>query len=374
MMSHVKFRVKLPVKLPTKLPLLCSVLLLGSLGLSGCSKSQDDEAAAPSALTVKMVMPQSVTWPQQISANGALLPWQEAVISAETGPFRIAAIHVDVGSHVRKGQLLASLSQDSIRANQAQLQAQVAQAEANLAKAKSDMARVALVGDSGGLSAQQIESYRVSERSAKASLDAARAMLQNGQIQLGQSAIRAVDDGVVSSRTALLGKVVNAGEELFRLVRQGRIEWQAELDANQLSGVKTGSAAQVTLPDGTVVDGTVRMLAPTLNGNSSRAIAYIQLPTHSSARAGMYGSGTIDIGTAEVLTVPDTAVILRDGKSYVYLVQKDNIVRMHQVTAGLRRDNRVAIQGVSASAHIVESGGAFLSDGASVRVERSAAK
>lgn len=353
--------------------LLSSALVLGATCLSGCSASPE-ETAAPSALTVKVVTPQRLAWPHQVSANGALAPWQEAVISAETGPFRIAAIYVDVGSHVRKGQVLASLSQDSIRASQAQLQAQVAQAEANLAKAKSDMARVGLVGNSGGLSAQQIESYRVAERSAQASLDAARAQLRNGQIQLGQSAIRAVDDGIVSSRTALLGKVVNAGEELFRLVRQGRIEWQAELDANQLSRAQSGAAAHVTLPDGQVVAGTVRLVAPTLNGNTSRGLVYVQLPVGSPARAGMYGSGTIDTGVGEVMTLPDTAVILRDGKSYVYVVQRDNKVRQQQITAGLRRDSRVAVEGVPASASVVESGGAFLSDGVTVRVERSAAK
>lgn len=349
-------------------------LMLGAATLAGCSSSGQQQATEAAALTVRAITPQKVSWPGQLTANGALAAWQEAVIGAETGPLRIATIQADVGTWAVKGQVLATLASDSLLADRARLQAAVAEAEANLGKAASDVRRAAVVGASGALSAQQIEAYRVTQRTAQAAVASARAQLRSTEIQLGQTNVRAVDDGVVSSRSALLGKVVSSGEELFRLVRQGRIEWQAELDAGQIAQVQPGQVARVTLPGGQQVEGRVRLVAPTLNGNTSRGIAYVELPPRSAARAGMYGSGVIETGSSDVLTLPDSAVVLRDGRSYAYVIQRDDTVRQESVTTGQRRDGRIAVSGLAVDARVVETGGAFLSNGVKVRVEQGAGK
>jgi RND family efflux transporter MFP subunit len=346
--------------------------MIGALLLSGCSpKNKGDSQNSASALTVRPAKPQRLSWPHQLTANGALVAWQEAIISAETGSLRIASIDADVGTWARKGQTLATLASDSLLADQAKLSAQVAEAKANLDKAASDVERTKQVAGSGALSAQQIESYRVTQRTAQALLDSARAQLRSVEIQLAQTNVRAVDDGIVSSRSALLGKVVNAGDELFRLMRQGRVEWQAELDAQQLAQIREGQRAHVTLPGGLVVTGKVRLVAPTLNSNTSRGIVYVELPVKSPAQAGMYGSGTIETGYRDVLTLPDTAVVLRDGKSYVLVIQAGNRVKQQTVLTGQRRDGRIEIQGIAANAEVVETGGAFLADGVTVSVKRS---
>lgn len=338
--------------------------------MSACSASDEtgDDAAATASLTVEVVIPERLSWPRQLTASGALKAWQEAVISAETGSLRIATLQADVGSRVRHGTVLATLARDTLLADQSRLRAGLAEAQANLAKAVSDVERARQVEASGALSAQQIQQYRVAEQTAGATVASARAQLRSTEIQLGQTNIVAVDDGVVSSRTALLGKVVTAGEELFRLVRQGRIEWQAELDAKQLAQVRAGQTARVTLPGGQVVAGTVRLVSPTLSGDTSRGIVYVQLPAGSPAQAGMYGNGVIETGAGAVLAVPDTALVLRDGRSYVYLLQQDNRVKQQAVTVGQRRDGRVAVTGVPADARVVKNGGPFLSDGVLVRL------
>lgn len=352
---------------------LSCALLLGALALAGCT-SPEETAVEETVLAVEAVKPQRVVWPRQVTANGALAAWQEAVISAETGPYRIATINADVGTWVSKGQVLATLARDSLLSEQARLRAAMAEAQATLSKAVSDVERARIVGDSGALSAQQIESYQISRQTAQASVDSARALLRNTEIQLGQTIIRAVDEGVISSRAALLGKVVSSGEEMFRMVRQGRIEWQAELDAQQLAQVRAGQAARVTLPDGQILEGQVRLVAPTLDTNTSRGIAYVQLPPRSGARAGMYGSGVIDTQSAELLTLPDSAVVLRDGKSYVFIIGRDNKVTQQEIVSGQHRGGRIEVGRLSASAEVVETGGAFLSDGVAVRVERGARK
>lgn len=148
----------------------------------------------------------------------------------------------------------------------------------------------------------------------------ANADLRSIRIKLAQTRIVAVDDGIISGRKALLGDVVSAGSEMFRMIRDGRIEWQAELDAQQLPGVKAGQLARVMLPGGIEVEGRVRLVSPMLDGKTSRALVYVSLPIGSMARAGMYASGRIELPSSPALTVPDTSVILRDGRSYVFVL------------------------------------------------------
>ena len=353
---------------------LGGAFLISAITLSACSSNSDQSKEVPASLTVRVTRAQAATWPRQVTASGAILAWQEAIISAETGPYRITALHADVGTRVHKVQPLATLACDSLEASRAQMEAAVAESQANLRKADSDVARAKVVGNSGALSAQQIESYRVTQQTAQATLASARAQLRSTQVQLGQTGVLAVDDGIISSRSALLGKVVNAGDEMFRLVRQGRIEWHAELDARQIAQVKPGQISHVTLPDGQVVTGHVRLVSPTLSADTSRGIVYVQLPAASPARAGMYGSGSIEVGQAGVMTLAESAVVLRDGKAYVFQVGKDNKVHQKEVVAGQRRAGRIEVSGLGAEAEVVATGAAFLSDGATVRVQRGATK
>ncbi|MGQ9370672.1 efflux RND transporter periplasmic adaptor subunit [Azospirillum sp. ST 5-10] len=331
------------------------------------AETATDTAAASSVLTVTATTPSVLEWPQTLTASGPLAAWQEAVIGAEVGSLRITDLFADVGTVVTRGQELARLSRDSARADVRKQEATVAEARAKLAQAEADARRARKVKGSGALSEQQVTEYLIAEDTAKASLAAAEANLESSRITLGQTSIRAVDDGVITARSAALGTVVSAGTELFRLQRQGRVEWRAELDARQLARVRPGQTARVTLPDGRTLTGAVRLPAPSLDGDTGRGIVYVALPAGSGAVAGGYASGTIELETAPALTVPQSAVVLRDGRAYVFSIGADGRVRRHGVTTGRHRDARAEIlTGLPADLPIVESGGAFLSDGSVV--------
>ena len=296
------------------------------------------------------------------------------MISAETGSLRIASLKADIGDRVKKGQVLATLADDSVQAEENKQKAAVAQAAAQLQEARSNARRAAVVGQSGALSEQQLEEYRVKVQTAEANLASANADLRTTRIKLAQTRIVAVDDGLISGRKALLGDVVAAGSELFRMIRDGRIEWQAELDARQLSRVRVGQSAHLELPDGAQVEGRVRLVSPVLDSKTSRALVYVSLPAGSMARPGMYASGRIELAPSMALTVPDTAVVLRDGRSYVFVLGQDLHVSQQGVEVGRRRGAAVEIVGgLAEQARIVRSGGAFLSDGASVTLVRAEA-
>jgi multidrug efflux pump subunit AcrA (membrane-fusion protein) len=106
------------------------------------------------------------------------------------------------------------------------------------------------------------------------------------------------------------------------------------------------------------------MIGPTLDANTRSALVYIALPSGSGARAGMYASGTILNGMTEAMTLPQSAVILRDGSRYIFTVGSDNRVKQNKVKTGsLVNGNIEILSGIALTDDVVTTGGAFLQDG-----------
>lgn len=350
--------------------LLAALLVFSKVVASqGGDKNKPQPAPRP-ALAVTLVAPRMIDWPRLIDASGGLFAWQEGVIAAETGGIRVVEVAVDVGDKVRHGQVLARLDESTVKAELAQQEARVAQIRAALAEAQANGDRARSIKNKGAMSEQQINQYLIAEEGAKANLAAAVAALEMERIRLDHTRVLAVDDGVISARGATLGTVVQTGTELFRLVRQGRVEWRAEVTSEQLAQVRPGQEAKVRLPGGASVTGKVRIVSPTLDANTRYGLVYVDLPNDSPARPGMFAQGTIRVGASEALTLPESAVVLRDGSSYVFEVLEGDRIAQRKVETGRRAAGRVEIlSGLDAQAQVVESGGAFLNDGDLVRVE-----
>lgn len=348
------------------------LLALGIRARSEADAPQNAVATEPPAsLTVALVQPKPMRWPEQAIANGNITAWQEAVVSAEVGGLRLAEVLVDVGDQVTRGQVLARFDAATQRANVAQQRAALAEAEALRAEADSNYARATRLRETAAISEQDLIQASTRAQAASAQVESARARLEAAELLLKYTEVTAPDDGVVSSRTAMLGAVGAPGAELFRLVRQNRLEWRAELTGAQLADVRVGMAARLDLPDGTKATGVVRQVAPVLNEATRIGIAYVELDrtTTNSARAGMYATGTITIGESNGLELPAGAVVQRDGHDYVFIVGAESEVQMTKVRVGRRHGDAVEVlAGVSEADRIVASGGAFLNDGDRVRI------
>jgi HlyD family secretion protein len=351
---------------------LTAAALLGAATL--VVRAADDKKAAPAAaarpaLSVTTTQPQSAALPLKIAANGNIAAWQEAVIGTEANGLRLAEVRVNVGDLVRRGQVLATFAPDLLQADVAQIRAMVAEAEAALAEAAANAARARELQTSGALSEQQINQFMTAERTAQARLEAQRAQANTQALRLRQTQVLAPDDGVISARSATVGAVLPAGAELFRMIRQGRLEWRAEVAASDLARVKPGMGVSVTPAGSAPIAGKVRMLAPTVDPLTRNGIVFVDLAASRDARAGMFARGEFDIGTGQGLTLPQSAVLLRDGFSYVLRVGPDSKVSETKVTVGQRLGDRIEITGgLDANARVVASGGGFLSDGDLVRV------
>jgi len=337
------------------------------------SDSGHDEKSAPRpALTVSLTAPQTADWPRTLTANGNVAAWQEAVIGAEISNYRLNSVLVNVGDKVTKGQLLAQIASDNVAADLAQSTAAVAEAEANAAEAKFNAERARQLRAAGFYSPQQAQQSLTNEQTAEARLAAARARKQADELRMAQTQVRAPDGGIISARTATVGSLTQPGQELFRLIRGGRLEWRAEVTAAELATLGPGLAVALAAPSGAIVRGKVRMLGPTLDATTRNALVYVDLPATAAdagLRAGMFARGQIELGRAPSLTLPQAAVVSRDGFSYVFLLADGDRVAQTKVSVGRRVGDRVEITGGLASdARVVASGGGFLADGDTVRV------
>jgi RND family efflux transporter MFP subunit len=352
------------------------IWFLSGDGESGKPAAKGD--APKPALSVTAVSPQPAEWPQTLAANGNIAAWQEATISAEVSGHRLTEVLANVGDRVKKGQVLARVDDDTISAELAQSRAALAEAQAMAAEATANADRARQMGPLGAFTKQQITQYLTTEKTAASRVVAARAKVQADELRLAHTRVVAPDDGVISARAATVGAVAQPGQELFRLIRGGRLEWRAEVTAAELGRIFPGLAAHIVPPGsapGTRIEGRVRMVAPTVDPQTRNAIVYVDLPSDGAARAGMYARGEFQLGTGSALTLPQSAVLLRDGFAYVHLIGPESKVTQVKVSTGRRSGDRVEITGgIDANARVVASGGAFIADGDTVRVVESQAK
>ena len=348
--------------------IFAAVLLIAG-GVIWQKRSKPVVVMAPvAALTVTASVPRHAVWPTILEVPGAIAAWQEAIISPQISGYQLTEILVNVGDQVKKGQVLARINQALLRADEALLIANFEQAEANHKRAVT-------LKSNGFISDQNILQLETQVKTTRALLDAKR-------LQLRYTDVTAPDDGAISARNATLGSIATTGQELFRLVRQNRLEWRGELSARQLTLIRPGQAVQLTLPNGANAVATVRQAAPTLNTDSRLAFVYADIDANSEARAGMYGTGRIVIGDAPALAVLAEAVVLRDGRTYVLELMptdggsKDNTakVSLRPVEVGRREGAELEIlSGLPDTAKLAVRGSGFLNDGDLVRVVETAA-
>lgn len=352
--------------------------LAGASGAWRMASAQKDPGRATSArpaLTVATTQPESTALPLTLAANGSIAAWQEASIGSEISGLRLTEVRASVGDRVARGQVLATFARETVEADLAVVRAQVAEVEAALADAQSNAERARTLQTTGALSAQQIGQYLTTEQTTRARLETVRAQVRVHELRLKLTEVVAPDDGIISARTATVGAVANAGTELFRMVRQSRLEWRADVTAEELGRLKPGQPVKLypaSLPrDAAPIVGRVRVIGPTVDPLTRNALVYVDVPASAGGmvRAGMFARGEFELGTTRALTLPQETVVVRDGFNYVFKVTGDSRVAQTRVSVGRRIGNRIEIaSGLAAGDRIVGTGAGFLNDGDLVAV------
>jgi len=351
--------------------ILAVIAAVAIIGLIASRRSGRDEAApAASALSVTTTTLRDIEVARGITANGSIHPWQEIIVGPEVGGYRVAAVHVDVGDRVKRGQELVRLRDDLLTADLASKRAGVQQAEAALETAAAAYRRAQSLRTSGALSEADLDQLRSEEVAARARVQVAKADLEAAELKLRYTRVTAPDDGVVSARNVAVGQIAQTGAEMLRIVRQGRVEWRAEIPESRLREIQVGQAVRLTLADGTNIEGKVRTVSPTIETSTRSGLVYVDIESEH-ARPGMFARGEILVAHGKASMLPLASIVIQDGFSYVFVLQQDGTVARRHVETGLVQDQSIEIvSGVQPDEQVVAKGAGFLKDRDRVNVVR----
>ena len=355
-----------------------AAILSLTLALAACGgeeKAKEAEAkagATGSSQTVTVAAAALRNLPRTVTASGTISAWEEVPVGAETGGLTATAVYVDEGRYVRQGQPLVQLNDALLRAQLRQQQAAVQSAEANAARDQAALDRAQELKERGFLSQASLDTALANKRSSDANAAAARAALSETRTRLAQATIRAPVSGLVISRNVTRGQIVSAGSELFRIVRDGRLELDAQVPETDLALVRSGQSAAVSSDQVGETTGTVRIVTPEVDPETRLGVARISLAGGGGFRPGMFARAQIDVGANPAVTVPTAAVLYRENRPGVYVLDNQSRARFRPVVIQTRAAEWTAVDGVQAGARVIVQGAGFLGEGDRVRVAPAA--
>lgn len=352
-----------------------AALLLGMAAvlLSACSSSDApgdaNSAAREAVMTVTATPLTRVELTRTVSMTGSVFAWQDVIIASEVGGYRVAEVFVDVGDRVTKGQRLVAMSKALLEAEVATKRAVLSQRQAELTNAQSAFERAKSLVNMNALSQADLDRLTSEELASRARLESARADLETSQLRLQFTDVTAPDDGVITSRTVTVGQIAQAGNEMLRLLRNGRIEWRGEAPETRLADLAPGQPVSIATADGTKYLGSIRVVSPTIAAGNRTALVYVDLAPNDALRPGMFARGEIEIGTGPAFTVPLESIVSADGYSYVFVLGSNNTVARRRIETGaVQADSIEVVSGIEGGETVVIKGAGFLKDGDLVNV------
>ena len=411
-----------PRSLPASSFLLpASSFLLAFLLVTGCSKK---EAPEPTAVSVQAATAQIQPITEHIVTDAVLAPIAQAAISPKiTAP--VKKFYVQRGSHVKEGQLLATLenrdlaaavtdnqgSFDAADANyQTEVKAQVPEdyqkAELDLAQAKAnldlnqsivnsrkqlfaegaisgrdlDTSQAALVQAQAAfeqaqqhLDAMKAVSHEAALKAAKGNLESARGKYQGAEASLSYSEIRSPISGVVTERPLYAGETAASGAPLITVMDTSALLAKIHLSQPQAQLLKTGDPASVTVPGLTEpVNGKITLVSPALDPGSTTVEVWVRLEDpKGNLRPGTAVHVSIAGRTApKAIVIPSEAIVVANsGKSTVMVIGADGVAHQTPVTTGIADAGQTQIlTGLNAGQQVVTTGAASLDDGTRVKI------
>ena len=358
-----------------------AALLIAFMMLSGGGEESAQTAAAQGQEgqipTVTIIVPGRSQVARVITVSGALAARRDQPVGVAGEGGRVTAVHVDAGSWVRAGQVLATIDRSVQSQTAAQLAAQVQVARADAALAQNEYDRSAALVDRGFVSKADLDRKKAARDAANARIRVAEANLNAMRAQIGRLNIVAPTAGLILSRSIEVGQVVSPGTGgLFRLARGGEMEMRAQLPQQDLALIREGQAASIT-PIGSdrTFSGTVWQVSPVIDPQSRQGEARIAVPYEPAIRPGGFAEARIAAGAMTAPLLPQSAVLSDAEGNYVYVINAKNQVERRPIKIGTVDDAGVTIaEGLSGQESVVLSAGPFLNPGQKVKPRRQAAR
>jgi RND family efflux transporter MFP subunit len=306
------------------------------------------------------------TVPTTVSIIGTIAARYDMPIGVEGDAGRVAAIYVEAGDHVKRGQVLARLNVSVLEPQVANLEASLEQARAEAELADAEYRRAQAVGASGALSAEETQRRKSAGLTAAAKVKVAAAQLAEAQARLARAAVRAPSDGIILTRNVEVGQTATpGGEALFRLSERGEVELRGQVAEQDLPLLQVGQSVNVRLTGTTrVYEGHIRLLSAVIDPQTRLGMARVALTPDVNLRPGAFARADVTVSNADRAVLPQTAVLTDDRGSYVLIVNAQHKIERRAVRVSGMVQNGVTIaEGISGKEQVVATAGAFLQEG-----------
>lgn len=359
-------------------------------------KAEHKEPAPTPPPAVSVVKAAEADFTELVTVSGSLVPRDEILVAPEVEGFRVLELKVEEGDRVKRGDVLATLVQESLDAQLAQndaslaraeaaisqTESQIADAKAKLAEADANFERAKPLKNSGFLSGTTYDQREAAAKSAAAMLKSAEDGLRLAKAEKLQveaqrreltwkrtnTSVTAPADGLISRRTARVGGMASgAADPMFRIVARSEVELDAEVIETELAKITAGHKAQVDVAGVGEVEGTVRLVSPEVDKQTRLGRVRVFLGADPRLRIGTYGRGTIATAKSHGIGVPSSAVVFDTAGAYVQIVRNGRVERRDIQTGLIARGLIEVRSGIAEGDIVVARAGTFLRHGDPVR-------
>jgi RND family efflux transporter MFP subunit len=333
-----------------------SVFVLIS-ALSACKK--EETAAAPNIRPVRAVTVEPSEGGETVSLTGEIQPRYQADIGFRVNG-KILQRPVDVGTQVKKGDLLARLDPQQYRQDFEVAKAEVATAEAEVTRSEAQEWRQRELLKNGNTTRVQYDQALKTFKTAQAQLDSARARRVQASENLDYTDLKADNDGVISAIGADPGQVVSAGQMVVKLAQPGEREAVFNLAEGAFKNPPKNPTVDVKLvsnPD-ILTQGKVRYISPQADPTTRTYTVRVSLPeAPPQMRLGANVIGSVTVNQGSSITIPGSALLQKDGRPAVWLVDKDGAVQLKPITVLRYQGDSVVVGDGLAQGDVVVTGG-----------------
>lgn len=352
---------------------LIAVVAFRVVGNIVTRKEKARESRQGTVVAVIAEHPRRRTITPRIRFSGTLDPvWQADVAAKVDG--RIEKVLVSEGEAVDAGEVLVVLEKTDTTAALLNAEGAYVDARTSLEKAESDLRRYEELYSEGAVSRETVENLRFARENAAARLDAARGILDAAHSQLGGATVTTPRAGIVQKRYYQEGYYAKVGTALFNIADISTLLAKIDVPEGYIASVATGGVVDFSIPsmagDDKSVTGTITRISPVADPASRTFEAEVAIDNHDMRlRGGVYADAVITARPKEdTLSVPFSAIVMRDDQRTVYVIENDTAVRRVVKTGYIGDDLVEILGGIDENDLVIAGGQNKLREGSRVRV------
>ena len=344
--------------------LVGGVLFFGILSRRKTDASLRAVNAEMAVTSVSVVQPKRAAPAQEIILPGSIQPFISSPIYARTDGY-LKKWYFDIGSHVKAGQLLATIQAPEVDEQLAQARSTLATAQANLKLAQITMDRYQGLLLKHAVAQQDVDNAVGTYSANRTIVDADMANVRHYEALVSYENVYAPFDGVISARNTDIGDLINAGSntvprtDLFHIEQTGMLRVYVNVPEDYWRGIKPGqTTADVVLNEfpGQKFPGKVVRTSEAINGTTRTLLTEIDLPNPDNILlSGSYAEVHLHVpGQTPTFLIPTNTLLFRSEHLQVGIVRNSKVAITSitpghdfgdqiEVVAGLKADDQIVV-------------------------------